>query len=214
MNKELLEITLLYIQDRFQNDYSGHDYYHSIRVYKLATSICKGENADLEIVQLAALLHDVDDYKLFGGNLGTTSNAEEFLKSNKISDIKIKAICDIIASISFKGTDTKVPESLEGKIVQDADRLDAIGAIGIARTFAYGGSKNRSMHIPNEKPKEDMNEEEYIKAEGTTINHFYEKLLKLKDLMNTATAKAMAESRHKYMENFLDEFFSEWDGVL
>lgn len=214
MNKELLEKTLLYIQDRFQNDYSGHDYYHSIRVYKLATSICKGENADLEIVQLAALLHDVDDYKLFGGNLGTTSNAEAFLKSNKITDIKIKAICDIIASISFKGTDTKVPESLEGKIVQDADRLDAIGAIGIARTFAYGGSKNRSMHIPNEKPKEDMNEEEYIKAEGTTINHFYEKLLKLKDLMNTATAKAMAESRHKYMENFLDEFFSEWDGVL
>lgn len=214
MNKELLEKTLLYIQDRFQNDYSGHDYYHSIRVYKLATSICKGENSDLEIVQLAALLHDVDDYKLFGGNLGTTSNAEEFLKSNKIVDIKIKAICDIIASISFKGTDTKVPESLEGKIVQDADRLDAIGAIGIARTFAYGGSKNRSMHIPNEKPKEDMNEEEYIKAEGTTINHFYEKLLKLKDLMNTATAKAMAESRHKYMENFLDEFFSEWDGIL
>ena len=214
MNKELLEKTLLYIQDRFQNDYSGHDYYHSIRVYKLATSICKGENADLEIVQLAALLHDVDDYKLFGGNLGTTSNAEEFLKSNEIADIKIKSICDIIASISFKGTDTKVPESLEGKIVQDADRLDAIGAIGIARTFAYGGSKNRSMHIPDEKPKEDMNEEEYIKAEGTTINHFYEKLLKLKTLMNTATAKTMAESRHKYMENFLDEFFSEWDGVL
>ncbi|EKQ55902.1 MULTISPECIES: HD domain-containing protein [unclassified Clostridium] len=214
MNKDLLEKTLLYIQEKFQNDYSGHDYYHSIRVYKLATSICKRENADLEIVQLAALLHDVDDYKLFGGNVGTSSSAEVFLMSNKIADIKIKAICDIIESISFKGTDTQIPKSLEGKIVQDADRLDAIGAIGIARTFAYGGSKNRSMHIPNEKPRENMNVEEYTKSKGTTINHFYEKLLKLKSLMNTETAKTLAESRHKYMENFLNEFFNEWDGLI
>lgn len=214
MNKDLLEKTLLYIQERFQNDYSGHDYYHSIRVYKLATSICKGENADIEIVQLAALLHDVDDYKLFGGNVGTSSNAEAFLMSNKIAGIQIKAICDIIASISFKGTDTQIPRSLEGKIVQDADRLDAIGAIGIARTFAYGGSKNRSMHIPNEKPREDMNVEEYTKSNGTTINHFYEKLLKLKALMNTETAKTLAESRHKYMENFLNEFLNEWEGLI
>lgn len=214
MNKDLLEKTLLYIQERFKNDYSGHDYYHSIRVYKLATSICKEENADLEIVQLAALLHDVDDYKLFGGNAGASSNAEEFLMSNKIDDIKIKVICEIIASISFKGTDTQIPKSLEGKIVQDADRLDAIGAIGIARTFAYGGSKNRSMHIPNEKPREDMNMEEYAKSNGTTINHFYEKLLKLKDLMNTETAKTFAESRHKYMENFLGEFLNEWEGLI
>lgn len=214
MDKDLLERTLLYIQERFQNDYSGHDYYHSIRVYKLATSICKGENADIEIVQLAALLHDVDDYKLFGGNVGTSSNAEAFLISNKIADIQIKAICDIIASISFKGTDTQIPKSLEGKIVQDADRLDAIGAIGIARTFAYGGSKNRSMHIPNQKPREDMNLEEYTKSNGTTINHFYEKLLKLKALMNTETAKTLAESRHKYMENFLNEFLNEWEGLI
>lgn len=214
MNEDLLEKTLLYIKERFQNDFSGHDYYHSIRVYKLAASICKEENADLEIVQLAALLHDVDDYKLFGGNAGAYSNAEIFLKENKIPDTKIMVICDIISSISYKGTDTRIPQSKEGKIVQDADRLDAIGAIGIARTFAYGGSKNRTMHIPNEKPHDNMNFEEYSTSNGTTINHFYEKLLKLKDLMNTETAKKIAESRHKYMEDFLSEFYNEWDGII
>lgn len=214
MNEDLLEKALLYIKERFQNDYSGHDYYHSVRVYKLATSICKEENGKLEIVQLASLLHDVDDYKLFGGDAGAYSNAETFLKDNKISDTKIKVICDIISSISFKGTGTQVPQSKEGKIVQDADRLDAIGAIGIARTFAYGGSKNRVLHIPNEKPRNNMNFEEYSTANGTTINHFYEKLLKLKDLMNTETGKKIAKSRHKYMENFLSEFLNEWDGIL
>ena len=214
MNEDLLEKTLLYIKDRFKNDYSGHDYYHSVRVYNLATSICKEESGNLEIVQLASLLHDVDDYKLFGGNVSTYSNAEIFLKKNNISDEKIELICNIIGSISFKGTDSKIPKSLEGKIVQDADRLDAIGAIGIARTFAYGGSKNRSMHLPNEKPHDNMNFEEYSTLNGTTINHFYEKLLKLKDLINTDTAKKIAESRHKYMETFLSEFFDEWDGLI
>lgn len=212
MNEDLLEKVLLYIEARFKNDYSGHDYYHSIRVYKLASSICKEENADLEIVQLASLLHDVDDYKLFGGNAGAYSNAEAFLRDNKIAESKIRMICDIISSISFKGTGTLVPRSLEGKIVQDADRLDAIGALGIARAFAYGGSKNRIMHIPNEKPRENMNFKEYSNSNGTSINHFYEKLLRLKDLMNTDTAKKVAEYRHKYMENFLAEFFDEWDG--
>lgn len=214
MNEDLLEKTLSYIKDIFKNDYSGHDYYHSLRVYNLATSICKEEHGNLEITQLASLLHDVDDYKLFGGNGSNYSNAETFLKNNNIPDEKINLICNIIGSISFKGTDSKVPESLEGKIVQDADRLDAIGAIGIARTFAYGGSKNRSMHIPNEKPRDNMNFEEYSTLNGTTINHFYEKLLNLKDLMNTDTAKKLAESRHKYIQNFLSEFFNEWDGLI
>lgn len=214
MNEELLEKTLLYIEERFKNDYSGHDYYHSVRVYKLATSICKEEDADLEIIQLASLLHDVDDYKLFGGNVGEYSNAESFLRNNKISDEKINIICNIISTISFKGTDTQVPKSKEGKIVQDADRLDAIGAIGIARTFAYGGSKNRAMYIPNEKPQENMNFEQYSKSNGTTINHFYEKLLKLKALMNTEAGKKIAQSRHEYMENFLSEFYNEWNGIL
>ncbi|OOM71078.1 putative hydrolase [Clostridium puniceum] len=214
MDEDLLEKTLSYIKNRFQNDYSGHDYYHSVRVYNLSTSICKKENGNLEIIQLAALLHDVDDYKLFDGNVSTYSNAEDFLKNNKISDVKIEFICNIIASISFKGTDSQVPESLEGKIVQDADRLDAIGAIGIARTFAYGGNKNRPMHIPNKKPRDNMNFEEYSTLNGTTINHFYEKLLNLKALMNTEAAKKIAESRHKYMENFLSEFYEEWDGLI
>lgn len=212
MNEDLLKKTLLYIKEKFEDDHSGHDYYHSVRVYNLATFICKKENANLETVQLASLLHDVDDYKLFGGNTGTYSNAETFLKDNKISDEKIKLICDIISSISFKGTDTQVPQSIEGKIVQDADRLDAIGAIGIARVFAYGGNKNRDIHIPEEKARDNMNFKEYSTYHGTSINHFYEKLLKLKDLMNTETAKKMAESRHKYMENFLSEFYVEWDG--
>lgn len=213
MNNYLFEKVSSYIKEKFKNDYSGHDYYHSLRVYKLATSICNEENADLEIVQLAALLHDVDDYKLFGGSVGNYTNAENFLKSINIPHSKIQSICEIIASISFKGTDTKIPDSLEGKIVQDADRLDAIGAIGIARAFAYGGSKNRSIYIPSEKPHENMNFEEYSKLEGTTINHFYEKLLKLENLMNTNTGKTLAKSRHKYMEDFLDEFFYEWDGI-
>ncbi|MDD3223648.1 MAG: HD domain-containing protein [Clostridium sp.] len=213
MNEDLLKKTLLYIKNRFQNDYSGHDYYHSVRVYKLATSICKKECGNLEIVQLASLLHDVDDYKLFDEKVGAYINAKAFLKDNNISDTKINIICHIISSISFKGTDTQIPESKEGKIVQDADRLDAIGAIGIARAFAYGGSRNRAMHIPNEKPQDNMNFEQYSSAKGTTINHFYEKLLKLKDLMNTKSAKKIAESRQKYMENFLSEFFNEWDGI-
>ncbi|MFW2490670.1 HD domain-containing protein [Clostridium chromiireducens] len=214
MKEDLLEKTLQYIREQFKDDSSGHDYYHSLRVYKLATSICKEESADLEIVQLASLLHDVDDYKLFGGNAGAYSNAENFLKNNEISKAKINAVCEIIASISFKGTGAQIPESIEGKIVQDADRLDAIGAIGIARTFAFGGSKNRIMHVPNEKPRENISFKEYSTSNGTTLNHFYEKLLKLKDLMNTEKAKKLAESRHQYMENFLEELYNEWDGLV
>lgn len=212
MNEELLEKTLAFIKERFKNDYSGHDYQHSLRVYKLATAICREEKGDMEIVELAALLHDVDDYKLFGGKSGAYPQAEAFLKANNVASEKIEAICHIIATMSFKGTGTQVPESKEGKIVQDADRLDAIGAIGIARTFAYGGSKGRAMHIPEEKPRDNMNFEEYAKNQGTTLNHFYEKLLKLKALINTETAKKIAEARHKYMEDFLTEFLMEWEG--
>lgn len=211
MNKKLLKNTLEYVEERFKGDFSGHDYYHTLRVYKLATTICNQERANLEIVQLAALLHDVDDYKLFDKNNDSTTNAELFLRKNNVSEENIKLICDIIATISFKGKDTKVPETIEGKIVQDADRIDAIGAIGIARAFAYGGSRNRSMYDPSEKPRDDMSFEEYSKNTGTTINHFYEKLLKLKDMMNTECGKKVAEERHKYMEDFLRQFYSEWE---
>ena len=141
-------------------------------------------------------------------------NAKTFLKNLEFSDEKIESICHIISQVSFKGTDSVVPDTIEGKIVQDADRLDAIGAIGIGRTFAYGGSHKTPMHIPNMEIKENMSAEEYYKNVGTTINHFYEKLLKLKDLMNTETAKKMAHHRHEYMQEFLKEFYDEWEGII
>lgn len=212
MNDKILLNAMSYIKDRFRDDHSGHDYYHSLRVFRLATAICKEEAANLKTVQLAALLHDVDDYKLPGGSTAGCPKAKAFLAENGISEEQTKFICDIIGSVSFKGTDTKIPKSIEGKIVQDADRLDAIGAIGIARAFAYGGNRNRDIYDPDRLPKSQMNFEEYAKSDGTTINHFYEKLLRLKNMMNTKTAKAIAEQRHCFMEGFLAEFFAEWNG--
>lgn len=212
MKTELIEKTKEYVKDFFKEDFSGHDYYHTIRVYNLARKIAMIEGGDSEIIELAALLHDVDDYKLVKKNNELFHNAKTFLKLNNIDEKEINNICDAISTVSYKGTDTVTPKTLEGKIVQDADRLDAIGAIGIGRTFAYGGSHNVCMHIPGLKYKENMSAEEYYQNVGTTINHFYEKLLKLKDLMNTKTAKNIAENRHIYMENFLNEFFEEWDG--
>ena len=211
MEKELLSAGLQFIRDIFANDFSGHDYYHSVRVLNMATTICKAEDGDMETVQMAALLHDVDDYKLFESE-GVYPNAMRFMKEHGIADETRKQICNIIASISYKGTDTMVPDTLEGRIVQDADRLDAIGAIGIARVFAYGGSKNRSIYDPEDKPKEEMDFESYKNNTGSSINHFYEKLLKLKDLMNTETGMKMAENRHSYMNGYLEEFYAEWDG--
>lgn len=164
----------------------------------------------MNIVRLAAILHDVDDRKLFGEN--GFANARRFMDSEHIDLDDQMFICDIISEISFKGKDSVRPSSLEGKIVQDADRMDAIGAIGIARAFAYGGSKGRAMHIPGEGPKEGMSEKEYFANQGTSVNHFYEKLLLLKEMMNTQTAKDMAQARHDYMVGFLDEFMSEWEG--
>ena len=194
----------------FKNDSSGHDIYHTVRVCDLARIICSQEGGDERIVRLAALLHDVDDRKLFGDN--GFFNARSFMESEGVSLDDQDMICRIISQISFKGKDSVVPDTLEGKIVQDADRMDAIGAIGIARAFAYGGSRGRAMHIPDDAPKEDMSAEEYFANEGTSVNHFYEKLLLLKDMMNTDTARRMAEQRHSYMVEFLDEFMAEWQG--
>jgi len=167
----------------FEGDSSGHDVYHTLRVHDLARTICSKEGGDMDIVRLAAILHDVDDRKLFGEN--GFANARRFMDSEHIDLDDQMFICDIISEISFKGKDSVRPSSLEGKIVQDADRMDAIGAIGIARAFAYGGSKGRAMHIPGEGPKEGMSEKEYFANQGTSVNHFYEKLLLLKDMMNT-----------------------------
>lgn len=211
-NINIVDSAIEYVKEIFKNDFSGHDYFHTMRVYNLAVTIAKSENADLELVSLAALLHDVDDAKLSPDTHSEKVNAVSFMKSHNLPKDKIDKICAIINEISFAGTDSVTPKSIEGKCVQDADRLDAIGAIGIARAFAYGGNRNRQMYNPDIKPLENMNNESYIKNENsTTINHFYEKLLLLKNMMNTNTAIKIAQKRDDFMKAYLDEFFAEWN---
>ena len=185
----------------------------SMRVYRLAIQIAEQENADMLIVQLAALLHDVDDVKLSLETHETKRNAVRFMKNSGVDDKVIASVCKIIDEVSFAGIDSVVPSTIEGKCVQDADRLDAMGAIGIARTFAYGGSKGRRIHDPDIKPMTNMNKADYNQNHNSTsINHFYEKLLLLKDMMNTESAKKMAMHRQAVMEDFLEEFMAEWEG--
>ncbi|MBQ2295061.1 MAG: HD domain-containing protein [Spirochaetales bacterium] len=208
----IIENAIKYVHEIFARDFSGHDFYHTMRVYKTAVQIAVRENADILTVQLAALLHDVDDIKLSPTTYSVKKNAVDFMKQNKLSDEIINSVCKIIEEVSFAGTDSVVPSSIEGKCVQDADRLDAIGAVGIARAFAYGGNKGRKMYDPNIKPMTNMNKEQYRQNDNsTTINHFYEKLLLLKDMMNTETAKKVAERRHAFMQTYLDEFLAEWN---
>ena len=211
--KLLIENAINYIKEIFKNEFSGHDYFHTIRVYNMALKIADEENADTLIVSLAALLHDVDDVKLSPETSKNKDNARKFLKENNMDGDSVNLICEIIDEISYKGSNSRPPKTLEGKCVQDADRLDAIGAIGIARAFAYGGNHNRVMHNPSEPPTLNMNESEYRNHVSTTINHFYEKLFNLKDLMNTEIAKEIAEERTEYMKEYIDEFMNEWDGV-
>lgn len=213
MQKEIIEHALEYVKKLFENDYSGHDYFHTLRVYRMATRIAEQENANVELVQLAALLHDVDDIKFSPETHKNKDNARGFLREKGVDEMMIDAICEMIGEVSFAGTDTVVPRTLEGKCVQDADRLDAIGAIGIARAFAYGGSHNRVMYHPDSKPNMNMSGEEYHNHVSTTINHFYEKLFRLKAMMNTNTAREIAEGRERYMRDYISEFMEEWDGV-
>ena len=213
MDQTIVNDAIEFVRNTFKDDYSGHDYFHTLRVYKMATRIAEQEDADLMIVQLAALLHDVDDIKLSPETHVNKDRAVAFLREHGISEARMKTICDIIDEVSFKGTDSTVPGTIEGKCVQDADRLDAIGAIGIARTFAYGGSHNRVIHDPDLKPAVNMNADEYQRHISTTINHFYEKLFQLRDMMNTATAKKIAEQRDSYMKSYISEFLDEWDGI-
>ncbi|MDO4628159.1 MAG: HD domain-containing protein [Planctomycetia bacterium] len=210
--KSLLTETVNFARKTFDSDFSGHDFAHTFRVWRLAETIAQAEGADQLTVQLAALLHDVDDAKLVGGTVGQSTRAETFLREHSAPETLITEICRIISEVSFKGTDTKAPTTLEGKVVQDADRLDAIGAVGIGRAFAYGGSRKRAMYDPENPPKLGMNGEEYSKNQGSTVNHFYEKLLLLRDMMNTRTAREIADARHQFMEQFLDEFMAEWEG--
>ena len=211
MAVELIERTLTYVKDKFENEYSGHDFFHTLRVFNIATRIAKSEGAEVEIAQLAALLHDVDDRKISPKTYQTQENARGFLKSHGVDDITVDRICRIIREISF-GANDMPPTSKEGMCVQDADRLDAMGAIGIARAFAYGGNHNRHMYHPDIKPNLNMTKEEYVKSESTTVNHFYEKLFKLTELMNTESAIKIAKEREAYMRDFVARFLEEWEG--
>jgi uncharacterized protein len=213
-NSDLVHKTILFVQEKLENAEGGHDWFHIERVYKNALLIADGEVCDGTVVKLAALLHDIADSKFHDGDetIGPKI-AREFLESNAVDKVTIQHVINIIENISFKGGNSeKAFSSVELDIVQDADRLDAIGAIGIARTFNYGGFKNRPLYNPNIAPNLHMSKEEYKNSEAPTINHFYEKLLLLKDKMNTETGKQIAQERHLFMEKFLSQFYAEWDG--
>jgi uncharacterized protein len=212
-HEEIIQQTAEYIRKEFSNDSSGHDWWHIYRVWKNAIAICEIEKADSFIVQLAALLHDLDDWKFNESGDETPLRARAWLDSLHVDSAITDSVCKIIMHISYKGAGVENKmDSLEGFIVQDADRLDAIGAIGIGRAFAYGGYKNRPMYDPDSPPKMHASFEEYKNSKSATINHFYEKLLLLKDMMNTQTAKRIAEERHQIMVKFLDQFMQEWEG--
>lgn len=211
---EIVNKTILFVKSKLENAEGGHDWFHIERVYKNALFIANGEVCDETVVKLGALLHDIADSKFHNGDetIGPKI-AQEFLESENVDEPTIQHVINIIENISFKGGNTeKTFSSIELDIVQDADRLDAIGAIGIARAFNYGGFKSRPLHNPNIAPKLHMSKEEYKNSEAPTINHFYEKLLLLKDKMNTETGKKIAQERHRYMEGFLSQFYAEWDG--
>ncbi|MBC5629907.1 HD domain-containing protein [Clostridium sp. NSJ-6] len=213
MDKNLMiEKTKDFVKEKLYGEGSGHDWFHIERVYNLSKFIAEKENADLFIVEMTSLLHDIDDWKFSNDTDTNTTTTENFLASISVPKNDINKIISIIKTMSFKGgVVDSTQNSIEGKVIQDSDRLDAIGAIGIARTFAYGGSKGRQIYDPSINPIEFTSLEQVKNAENHTVNHFYEKLLKLKDLMNTNTAKEIAEKRHKFMENFLEEFYSEWN---
>ncbi|MGY5845875.1 HD domain-containing protein [Salegentibacter sp. HM20] len=204
-----------FVKNKLQNAEGGHDWFHIERVYKTAKTIASGENCNTFIVELGALLHDIADYKFHNGDEHKGPKmASEFLFSEGVSEEIIDQVVKIIENISFKGGNFEQKyHSIELQIVQDADRLDALGAIGIARTFNYGGFKGRALYDPAIKPNLNMSKEEYKNSTAPTINHFYEKLLLLKDLMNTRTGKKLAEDRHNFMEAYLEQFFAEWEGL-
>ncbi len=198
------------IRRLFSDDFSGHDAWHTIRVERTAAVIAEAEGCDVFVVRLGALLHDADDPKLFSTQ--DYQNARDIMARAHVDASTAQQVIAAIATVSFKGTDTQTPATLEGKVLQDADRLDALGAIGIARTFAYGGSHSRAMYDPELPPLLHMDEATYRKNQGSSLNHFYEKLFLLKDMMNTDTARRMAAKRDAYLHAFAEEFLAEWDG--
>lgn len=212
-NYEVIDRTASYMKERLVNDSSEHDWWHTYRVWKLGIKIATSEGANLYVVELACLLHDIADYKLHGGDeeIGPRL-AGEWLQKLSVESPVVEHVRGIISTSSFKGANAQNRiATLEGQCVQDADRLDAIGAMGIARCFAFGGKKGNIMYDPSIPVNMGMSEEEYKRADHTQMNHFYEKLLLLKDRMNTQTAKKIAEEKHKFMEIFLKQFLKEWN---
>lgn len=215
MNKqEIIEKTVEFVKHTLSDAEGGHDWWHIYRVWKSARHIAQHEDVDIFIVELGALLHDIADSKFHGGdeNIGPR-RAREFLQSIQVDSEVIEHIEKIISNISFKGG--RLPQNFKSpelNVIQDADRLDAIGAIGIARTFNYGGHKGRTIYNPHIKPNLQLTKEEYKSSDAPTLNHFYEKLLLLKDRMNTRTGMEMALKRHDFMLSYLDQFYKEWDG--
>jgi len=207
---EIIQKTGQFVESEFRTEGSGHDWFHIDRVRKMALLIGETEDCDLFVVEMAALLHDLDDWKLTTKT--DSSKSEKWLDFIELDSEVASHILEIIEEVSFKGAGTDTPvKSIEAAIVQDADRLDAIGAIGIARTFAYGGHKSRLIYDPSIIPVMHNDFQEYKKSSAPTINHFYEKLLLLKDRMNTKTAKIIAEQRHQFMSDFLGQFYEEWE---
>lgn len=214
--KQIIKKTATYIKNNFYGESSGHDWWHIYRVWQNAKTIGKQEKANLFIVELAALLHDIADYKFHDGDDKIGGKvARRYLNKLKVAEKDITAIVYIIDNISFKGALVKEKmKSLEGKVVQDADRLDALGAIGIARVFATGAKLNRPIYDPNVKPVAHKSFKQYSKKNGHSINHFYEKLLLLKNRMNTKTGKKIAAERHLYMKAYLKRFYQEWEAKI
>lgn len=215
-NLQVIENTKAFVKKTLEGAEGGHDWFHIERVYKNALLIAKHEACNLFIVKLGALLHDIADYKFHNGdeNAGPLL-AGKFLRSQKVEKEIIIHVENIIKNVSFKGGNSHQPfNSAELEIIQDADRLDALGAIGIARTFNYGGFKGRALYDPEIRPKLKMTKEEYKSSTAPTINHFFEKLLLLRDRMNTKTARKLADERHRYMEGFLNQFYAEWNGEI
>ena len=211
--KTIISQTITFVKQQLKGDATGHDWWHVHRVWHMALTLAEKEGADLFVVQLAALLHDIADWKFHAGDdkKGEVM-ARQWLESLGIEEKVISHVCQIVGDISFKGAGVATNmKTIEGKVVQDADRLDAIGAIGIARAFAYGGYKKREMYNPEIKPLLHQSFEQYKNSEGTTVNHFHEKLLLLKNRMNTQSALQIAEERHHFMEVFLDKFLKEWN---
>ncbi len=208
--QEIIAIAEAFVKKELEKDSSGHDWWHIYRVTKMAKYLATKEGVDEYICELAALLHDVADEKLNPSKEAGLQKVRTWLQANKVEHDIAEQVMEIIGTMSYSGGGNPPMRTLEGKIVQDADRLDAIGALGIARTFAYSGWKGQLIHDPTLAPRTEISKEAY-REKSTAINHFYEKLLKLKDLMNTPTARKVAEQRHQVMEAYLKQFYAEWE---